>query len=74
MFKEFGYSRLGISCRLQQGVCAMGGIDPAERGYYLVRGGGIPRIDIIGFNQNIDWEILVSKLKDISRGPEPVIK
>jgi hypothetical protein len=74
MFKEFGYSRLGISCRLQQGVCAMGGIESAEGGYYLVRGGGIPRIDIIGFNQNIDWEILLSKLQDISRGPEPVIE
>ncbi len=74
MFKEFGYSRLGISCRLQHGVCAMGGIESAEQGYYLVRGGGIPRIDIIGFNQNIDWEILVTKLQDISQSPEPVIK
>ncbi len=74
MFEEFGYSRLGISCRLQQGVCVMGGIESAENGYYLVRGGGIPRIDIIGFNQKIDWEILVSKLQDIGRGPEPVIK
>ncbi len=74
MFEEFGYSRLGISCRLQQGVCAMGGIEPAKSGYYIVRGGGIPRIDIIGFNNHIDWEILVTKLKDISRSPEPVIK
>jgi hypothetical protein len=74
MFKEFGYSRLGISCRLQQGVCAMGGIEPAEKGYYIVRGGGVPRIDIIGFNQNTDWEILVNKLQDISRNSEPVIK
>lgn len=74
MFEEFGYDRLGISCRLERGVCHMGGIEPAERGYYLVKGGGLPRIHIMGYNQKTDWQVLVSKLKQIAAGGEPVIK
>jgi hypothetical protein len=67
-FKEFGYSRLGISCRLEKGVCSMGGIEPASSGYYLVKGGGmIPHIDVIGFNRQIDWDVLLGQLQEISR-------
>jgi len=73
-FEEFGYDRLGISCRLRRGVCEMDGIEPAERGYYLVKGGGIPRIDIVGFNRRTDWAVLVSKLKQIAEGGSPVIE
>jgi opacity protein-like surface antigen len=68
LFKEFGYSRLGIRCRLKNGVCAMGGIEPAKEGYYLVKGGGmIPHIDVIGFNRQIDWDVLLGQLLEISR-------
>lgn len=74
MFEDFGYDRLGISCRLERGVCHMGGIEAADRGYYLVKGGGLPRIDIMGFNQKTDWQVLVSKLKQIATGGAPVIK
>ncbi|MCW8904273.1 hypothetical protein [Sedimenticola sp.] len=74
MFEDFGYDRLGISCRLERGVCHMGGIEAADRGYYLVKGGGLPRIDIMGFNRKTDWQVLVSKLKQITEGGAPVIK
>jgi hypothetical protein len=74
MFEEFGYSRLGISCKLKRGVCEMGGVEPAKQGYYLVKGGGMPRIDIVGFNRRTDWEVLVEKLVEISEGGTPVIQ
>ncbi|HSS65504.1 MAG TPA: hypothetical protein VLS27_13800, partial [Gammaproteobacteria bacterium] len=49
--ESFSYDRLGISCRLKNGVCEMGGIEDARRGYYIVKGGGLPpRIDVYGFN------------------------
>ena len=73
-FEDFGYARLGISCRLHQGVCHMDGIEQAEQGYYLVKGGGIPRIDIIGFNRRTDWAVLVNKLQQIASGGSPVIE
>jgi len=73
-FEEFGYAKLGISCRLEKSVCEMGGIESSSKGYYLVKGGGLPRIDIIGFNHKTDWDVLVDKLKQIAEGDSPVIQ
>jgi hypothetical protein len=52
----------------------MGGVGPAKQGYYLVKGGGIPRIDIVGYNRRIDWELLVQKLVEITESGEPVVQ
>ncbi len=73
--KSFSYDRLGISCRLKNGVCEMGGVEDAERGYYIVKGGGLPpRIDVYGFNTRVDWSTLVERLKAITRTNEAVIR
>jgi hypothetical protein len=73
-FEDFGYDRLGINCVLQQGVCQMSGVENAEQGYYLVKGKGIPRIDVIGFNDSIDWVVLVDRLTAISESGAPTIQ
>ncbi len=40
-FDDFNYERLGLSCRLENDVCAMDGVAPAPNGgYYLVKGQG----------------------------------
>ncbi len=72
-FDDFGYKRLGISCRLRNGVCEMGGVSPAQNGYYLVEGGGIPRISIIGFNRRTDWQLLLDQLRAISAADSAVV-
>ncbi len=72
-FEDFGYKRLGISCRLANGVCEMGGVRPAENGYYLVEGGGIPRISIIGYNRQTDWQLLLDQLRAISATDSPTV-
>jgi len=71
IFEEFSYRRLGISCRLDNGVCEMGGVAPAERGYYLVEGGGLPpRIDVLGFNRRVDWGVLLGRVQRVTtEGP-----
>ncbi|MCG8426654.1 MAG: hypothetical protein MI754_04765 [Chromatiales bacterium] len=69
-FETFGYSKLGIRCRLENGICQMGGVNNGKNGYYLVKGGGLPRIDIMGFNRTIDWIVLVGRLKEIATGQE----
>jgi hypothetical protein len=33
--KTFGYARIGISCRLENGVCHMGGVKDAPQGYVV---------------------------------------
>jgi hypothetical protein len=68
VFDEFGYSQIGWSCRLRNGVCDMGGIgsEPMPHGYLIVKGGGIPAITVIGYNRRVDWRELVSRLQRIT--------
>jgi hypothetical protein len=62
-FDEFNYDRVGIGCRLENDVCFMNGVEPAPNGYYLVKGRGVPRIDVIGNSERVDWPRLVAQLK-----------
>jgi hypothetical protein len=73
--RSFSYERLGLSCRLRNGVCEMGGVEPAERGYYIIKGGGLPpRIDVFGFNTRVDWNTLLERLKAVTRADQAVIR
>jgi hypothetical protein len=74
IFEQFPYRRLGIGCKLERGVCTMRGVAPAKRGYYLVEGRGLPRIDVIGFADQVDWEVLVARLIAATRGGMPVVE
>lgn len=62
IFDAFSYDKLGMGCYLHRGVCQLMGVSAAPNGYYLIKGGGIPRIDVIGFNPSVDWHILVERL------------
>jgi hypothetical protein len=77
LFKTFGYSRIGLSCKLANGVCSMGGISPDPdadgNGYTIVEGSGLPRITVIGHERSVDWVTLVSRLKSVTEGNAPVI-
>jgi hypothetical protein len=61
-FQTFHYDRIGISCQLRDEVCLMNGLEPARTGYYLVKGRGLPRIDIIGNAGRVDWTQLVGQI------------
>lgn len=73
-FDEFGYERLGLSCRLRGAVCELDGVAPAGDGYYLVKGGGLPRIDVIGHVRRVDWAELVARLQQAMQAPGPVVR
>ena len=64
-FEQFGYEKLGLSCRLGNNVCEMGGIENAPQGYIIVKGGGIPAITVIGYNRYVSWQELTDRLKRI---------
>jgi len=61
-FDEYNYDKLGITCKLVGDVCEMSGIEPAGVGYYIVKGAGIPRIDIIGSQGRVNWAQLLSSI------------
>lgn len=74
LFKDFGYQRIGIGCKLRDNVCTMDGIGSAGDGYIIVAGAGLPRIQVVGFRRKVDWPTLVSRLKAASNGQAPVIQ
>ena len=75
LFNEFSYARLGLSCRLRAGSCRMDGVAPAKGGFYIVEGGGMPpRIDVVGYNHQVDWETLIRRLQAITRSKGPVVR
>ena len=74
-FEDFNYDRIGISCRLRNEICQMDGVAPAPHGgYYLVKGKGVPRIDVIGGAHRVDWPRLVQQLIAISESEGPVVR
>jgi hypothetical protein len=73
-FHTFHYDRIGIGCRLENEVCGMSGAGPAPRGgYYLVRGGGVPRLDIIGNVERVDWPRLMGQIEEGMRNRDFVV-
>jgi hypothetical protein len=73
IFDTFGYSRIGLGCRLENNVCRMRGLDSSPQGYTLVDGRGLPRIRIVGHQTQVDWPVLVERLKAATSGTKPVI-
>ncbi len=67
-FENFGYSALGLSCKLESGVCRMGGIENVPQGYLIVKGGGIPAITVLGYNRKVGWRELIERLKRVTQG------
>jgi hypothetical protein len=61
-FDDYSYEKLGIRCRLIGDVCEMSGIEPAPNGYYIVKGSGLPRIDIVGSQGRVNWNSLMSSI------------
>lgn len=69
-FETFMYDKIGIGCYLHEGVCQMMGVEATQQGYYLIKGGGLPRIDVIGYNPRVDWDVLMERLARISTTDE----
>ena len=62
---SFGYDRIGIGCKLENSTCTMKGVAKIEEGFYIVKGKGIPRIDIIGYTSEVSWPVLTERLNRI---------
>jgi hypothetical protein len=71
-FEDFAYDAFALGCRLEGDVCQMTGIEPQGQAYVILRGRGLPRIDVMGFATRVSWSTLVSQLASIleSEGPE----
>jgi hypothetical protein len=75
-FQDFGYRRIGVSCRLENGVCHMAGINGLDQRaqYTIVEGGGIPALTVMGYNRRVDWEELLGRIKAATQASAPQIR
>ncbi len=77
-FNDFGYREIGVGCRLAKGVCQMQGVEgPGADAapFTIVRGGGIPALNVIGYNRRVNWDELIARVKAaIASDAAPVIK
>ena len=72
-FDTFGYDKLGLGCYLHDGVCQLMGVEATAAGYAMITGGGLPRIDVVGYNPRVDWNVLMERLKRISSSEEVIV-
>jgi len=64
-FEEFSYDRIELKVQQRGNRASIDGIPASDGGYYLVKGAGLPRIDVIGRNREVGWTDLLSRLKSI---------
>lgn len=74
LFKTFGYKRIGLNCRLQGSVCHMSGLESTADGYTIVEGSGLPHLNVIGHQADVDWPTLIRRLKAAIDGAAPVVR
>ena len=77
-FDVFAYDRIGLRCVLRDGSCAMSGAGaaqpgPSGAGYFIVKGRGVPRIDVVGYRDTVSWARLVQQLAAIARSGTPTV-
>nr|WP_294840112.1 hypothetical protein [uncultured Methylotenera sp.] len=72
-FEQFNYGKMGLSCRLRNDVCEMGGVESTAHGYIIVKGSGIPAITVMGYNQTVGWSELVARIERVIDGNSKAI-
>ena len=62
-FDAYSYDRIGIGCGLRNDVCRMSGVEVAADGrYFILKGKGLPHINIIGSANRVNWPRLLSQI------------
>lgn len=65
-FEQFHYGKMGLGCKLRAHTCQMTGVESTAQGYVIVKGSGIPAITVMGYNQTVDWDELLSRIKRVT--------
>lgn len=65
-FKEFNYEKIGLSCELRQDICKMGGVESTPTGFVIVKGKGVPSVNVNGYTQYVSWADLLARMRRIT--------
>jgi len=72
VFDDFPYRRVGLGCRLENNICRMRGLEPADDGGYLiVEGRPFPVLNVVGHQKRVDWPRLLAQLAAVTAAPAP---
>ncbi len=72
-FDEFNYDKIGMRCKLRGDMCEMGGVESTPDGYIIVKGRGIPAINVNGYNKQVSLSDLLARIKRITDNNTSVI-
>jgi len=67
-FDDFRYKKIKLSCKLHNAVCQIGGLKNQNNQFVIVEGGGIPKINIVGYVRSINWEEFIDRLLNANYG------
>jgi len=69
-FDEYSYGELGLSCRLANGFCELGGVESYKQGHYLLTRGGLlpPWVEVKLGGSVISWDGLIQGFEQIAQG------
>ncbi|HEX4326961.1 MAG TPA: hypothetical protein VH105_09080, partial [Burkholderiales bacterium] len=74
VFSSFGYSKIGLSCKLANGICELGGVENvANGGFAIIEGGGVPAVNLVGYNRRVGWNELLARIKAVIDGNSKMV-
>lgn len=75
VLNSFPYEKLGFSAKLRGDNLHIDGVEEhPSGGFYLVKGRGIPHLDIIGHQRDSSYREIIQRLKSAQQSESPVIQ
>lgn len=65
-FDSFNYEKIGFTCKLRGDICEMGGVESTPTGYIIVKGSGIPSVNVNGFTKRVSLTDLLDRMKRVT--------
>lgn len=72
-FKQFRYEKIGLRCELHGDICKMGGVETRPDGFVIVKGKGLPAVNVNGYTQYVSWKDLLGRMQRITDSNSRVI-
>lgn len=72
-FKAFGYEKIGLRCALRGDVCKMGGVENIPGGFVIVKGQGVPAVNVNGYTQYVSWKDVLGRMQRVTDSNTKII-
>lgn len=73
-FEQFSYSGISFGCKMRDDTCEMSGLENQGNSYVILKGKGLPQINVVGYARRASWSTIVEQLKGIIESEGPVVE